>query len=151
MKIYNQAKTEILENPNLELGHLEKDTFTTHVPYSPKIEGVLHYEVLTEYPNGGKDVKEVVDIEPQKETLEHDEVEDIFVYVPYMEEELNIIEIKKEIENMKMYLNNTDYMAIKCSELGLLMETEYPEEYAKRKDFRNKINELQEEYKITTN
>lgn len=53
---------------------------------------------------------------------------------------------KQEISELKQYLSDTDYCAIKCGELGLSMATEYPEEYQKRIDARTRINELEETY-----
>ena len=51
---------------------------------------------------------------------------------------------QQEIQNLKQYLSETDYMAIKCGELGLAMAEEYPVEYQKRKDARARINELEQ-------
>lgn len=55
---------------------------------------------------------------------------------------------QSEISQLKQYLADTDYCAIKCGELGLSMSTEYPEEYQKRIDARARINELEETYGI---
>lgn len=50
---------------------------------------------------------------------------------------------QQEITELKQYLSDTDYCAIKCSELGLSMASEYPEIYQKRIDARARINELE--------
>lgn len=55
---------------------------------------------------------------------------------------------KMEILQLKQYLSDTDYCAIKCGELGLSMQQEYPEIYQKRIDARARINELEETFSI---
>lgn len=50
-----------------------------------------------------------------------------------------------EIWRLKRYLSDTDYCAIKCSELGESMSTLYPEIQVKRAEARARINELEEE------
>ena len=47
-----------------------------------------HIEVVKEYPNGGKDVKTVIDVPYQPAMPEREETEDIKVYIPYTDEEL---------------------------------------------------------------
>ena len=94
MKVYNETKTEIIEEPNLDLGHLEPSTLTIHHEAVPYIERVVHYEVIREYPSGGRDMAEIVDVEGQEEKEAYDEAEDILVYIPYTEEEL--LDIRKD-------------------------------------------------------
>ena len=150
MKIYNETKTEILENPDLEKGYLKNDTLITHIPYTAPVEEVYHYETLKEYPNGGKDVKKVIDVAKVEEVLEHDETEDIQVYIPYTENQLKKQADQKRIAELKAYLSSTDYKAIKCGELGLLMSNEYPEDYQKRSEARAEINTLEAELEALT-
>jgi hypothetical protein len=57
MKIYNQTKTEILENCDFEKGYLQDDIIEITIPKQEKIEEIGHYETIAEYPNGGKDVQ----------------------------------------------------------------------------------------------
>lgn len=47
---------------------------------------------------------------------------------------------------LQAYLSDTDYAVIKCSELKLNLETEYPGLSEKRAQARAKINELESEY-----
>lgn len=49
-----------------------------------------------------------------------------------------------EMRRLKQYLAETDYMVVKCSERGLSMASEYPEDYAKRQKARDRINEISE-------
>ena len=115
MKIYNESKTEILETYDVKKGYLKADKiFKEHheaVPGVPaitvqakaaaitanggKVEeiGDKYYEVVAEFPNGGKTVREIVETPAIPEKEAYDEYEDIQVYVPYTEEELN--EIKR--------------------------------------------------------
>lgn len=48
-----------------------------------------------------------------------------------------------EISKLKAYLSSTDYAVIKCQELGLDMNSEYPELMQKRAEARARINELE--------
>lgn len=47
---------------------------------------------------------------------------------------------------LQAYLSDTDYAVIKCGELKLDLETEYPGLSEKRALARSKINELESEY-----
>ena len=51
--------------------------------------------------------------------------------------------LQSELVELKQYLSDTDYQAIKCGELGLSMATEYPESHEKRSAARNRINEIE--------
>lgn len=50
--------------------------------------------------------------------------------------------LKRELYRHESYLRNTDYMAIKCAEKGVSMASAYPEEYVKRQQARDRINEI---------
>ena len=60
MKIIDETGT-IIENPDLTLGHLVGDTEPLEHPAAEGVEEVSHYETVAEYPNGGKDVRKVID------------------------------------------------------------------------------------------
>lgn len=98
MKIYDETKTQILENPDLELGYLKHDTIVIEtIPASPEVQEVFHYE-YKEYKNNkgevyGRDRFKIIDTPYQPAVEEHDVTEEIQVYVLYTEEEL--IEMKK--------------------------------------------------------
>ena len=53
-----------------------------------------NYEVVKEYENGGKDVEKVVDVKGVPGRDAYEETEDIYVFIPYTDEELK----KKEDE-----------------------------------------------------
>ena len=87
MKIFNEDKTEELKNPDLSAGYLvdEKMFIAHHDKVEPK-EEEGHYEVIAEYPNGGKDVAWIVDSPQIEGHEEYDEYEDIKIYIPYSDE-----------------------------------------------------------------
>ena len=109
MTIYNQSKTEVIENPDLEKGYLKEDAITKIIPEQKEVKKVSHHEVVRIfYKDGtssspedldetkeirGREMKEVVDVEGVPYVAEHEEVENIQVYIPYTEKQL--LEIKK--------------------------------------------------------
>ena len=113
MKIYNQDKTEIIENPDLEKGYLKDDTRVVRiVPESIEVPEQFHYE-YTDYKNEkgevyGRDRKKVIDQPYQPYVPEHEETEDIKVYIPYTEQEL-LDRKKQELRNWReKYFNIID-------------------------------------------
>jgi hypothetical protein len=93
MKVYNQEKNQILEEYDLTKGYLKNDTITNHYEEVKGVEEQWHYETIREYANGGKDVRKVIDVAGVPYSSAKDEIENIYVYVPYTEEE--ILENKK--------------------------------------------------------
>lgn len=88
MKVYNKDRTQILTEYDLDKGHLVYDTLTKHVEAIEPVEEQFHYETIAEYPNGGKDVKKVIDVAAVKGVAAYDEIEEIQIYIPYTEDEL---------------------------------------------------------------
>lgn len=78
----------IVENPDLEKGYLEPAKKTVHHDAIEGVEEQYHYETIAEYPNGGKDVKKVVDVECVEAKDAYDEEVDVMKYVLYTEAEL---------------------------------------------------------------
>lgn len=97
MRVFDITKTRELTEYDLELGHLKNDSIVVHYPEVQAVEEQSHIEVLKEYPNGGKDVRTVVDVKGVDYQPAHEEVENILVYVPYTEEELK----QKELEKLR--------------------------------------------------
>ena len=147
MKVYNEQKTEELLNYDLSKGYLKNDTITRHINAVVGQKEVFHYETIKKYTNGGKDVKKVIDIPEVKAVEEHDETEEILVYIPYTEQELEKQQAQKRILELKKFLSDTDYQAIKFGEGELTLE-EYQETKSKRKACRVEINQLEEKYGI---
>lgn len=155
MKVYNENKTEILEIYDLELGYLKYDKiFKEHHEAVPEISAITvemkiaeitasggkveeiggkQYEVIEEFPNGGKTVEEIKETPaiPVKEA--YDEYEDIKVYIPYTTEQLAERKQQKyedrvvELLRKKYSLNQ---------ELAILRQRdEKPEEYQAYHDY----------------
>ena len=61
MKIIDETGA-VVENPDLTLGYLTADTEEITHPAVEGVEEQWHWETVTEYPNGGKDVQRVVDV-----------------------------------------------------------------------------------------
>lgn len=98
MRILDINGNEIT-NPDLDLGHLEQEEIVTqHHDAIPANPGSFHYEVIREYPNGGKDVEQVWDIEPTEAVAAWDETEIIQRYILYTQEELDEIAARKRAE-----------------------------------------------------
>ena len=72
MKIFDIDGNEI-ENPELEKGELSYEKMRAVHTWIVDVEEQTHEEVVAEYPNGGKDVAIVIDVEEQGhwETRDH--------------------------------------------------------------------------------
>ena len=89
MKVYNAEKTQLLTEYDLEKGYLVSDKMLIDIlPAQEEIVEQGHYETIREYPNGGKDVKWVVDVEGHIARPETPVYENIQLYIPYTEEEI---------------------------------------------------------------
>lgn len=142
MRVFNVNKEIELNEYNLEKGYLKPDVLEVNVPEQTAVEEVSHYEVIREYPNGGKDVEKVIDVEGKPYVPAHVEREDIQVYILYTDAELAKIEAEREIAELKGKLRETDYKAIKYAE-GMLPLDEYAEIRELRQSWRDKINYLE--------
>ena len=94
MEIYNESM-ERIENPDVSLGYLTASTRTLHHEAVEGVDEVWHYEVVAEYPNGGKDVKKVIDVPGVQSREAWDEEIEIQIYHPYTQEELDAIEAER--------------------------------------------------------
>lgn len=107
MIIYNEDKTEVIENPDLSLGKLLDDTIEMHEDAIESVEEQGHYITIAEYENGGKDVEFVIDVPAVEGRPERTWEEPIQVYVPFTAEELEEMELdelrsKREVECFKI-------------------------------------------------
>ena len=98
MKILDETGA-VVENPDLTLGYLTDDTEEITHPAVEGVEEQWHWETVTEYPNGGRDVQKIVDrpgIQAQEEWVEQVPIRK---YVRYTAEELAAQEqAKKDAE-----------------------------------------------------
>jgi hypothetical protein len=98
MKIIDSNGNHI-EKPDLTKGYLKPETQTIHHDAVAGVEEVSHYETIREYPNGGKDVKKVVDVKAVSAQEAYDEEVEVQRYVLYTAEELAAQEkARKEAE-----------------------------------------------------
>lgn len=165
MKIYNEDKTKILDENSIDLtkGELIDSYIDITIPAIEEVEEQGHYELIAEYPNGGKDYEWVIDVQrvdPQPEKVIQESIKVFHLYTKeqlieknlyeYTEEEL--LEQRKKEWYTKQYLrimmykdelNKTDYRAIKYAE-GWYTEDEYRPFKEERQLYRFKINRLQE-------
>ena len=93
-EIYNE-NMEHIENPDLTLGYLKSGTRVEHHNAVEGVTEVWHYETVAEYPNGGKDIRKVVDVPGVAAQAAWDEEIPIQIYVPYTQEELDRIEAER--------------------------------------------------------
>lgn len=98
MKIIDSNGVEIA-SPDLTLGYLKQEIKTIHHNAVAGVEEVSHYETIREYPNGGKDVKKVVDVKAVSAQDAYDEEVEVQRYVLYTADELAAQEkARKEAE-----------------------------------------------------
>ena len=87
MKIIDENAAAI-ENSDLTLGYLVDDTEPVEHPAVEGVEEQWHWETVTEYPNGGKDVQKIVDRPGVKAQAAWTEQVPIQKYIRYTAEEL---------------------------------------------------------------
>ena len=94
MEIYNE-RMERIENPDLSLGYLVPGTRTEHHEAVQGVPEKWHYETLAEYPNGGRDIRKVIDVPGVEARDAWDEEIAIQIYTPYTQEELDRMEAER--------------------------------------------------------
>ena len=88
MKILDETGA-VMENPDLTLGYLTDGTEEIIHPAVEGVEEEWHWETVTEYPNGGKDVQKIMDrpgVQAQDEWVEQVPIQK---YIRYTAEELS--------------------------------------------------------------
>lgn len=106
MKILDETGA-VVENPDLTLGYLTDDTEEITHPAVEGVEEQWHWETVTEYPNGGRDVQKIVDrpgIQAQEEWVEQVPIQK---YVRYTAEELAAQEEARKKQEAKDKLPET--------------------------------------------
>ena len=127
-----------MENQKGKYVEIEK---TIHHDAVQAVAEVSHLEVIKEYPNGGRDVKKVIDVPAVEGKPAWDEVVKERVFVPYTQKELDLF----RIQELKALLKESDYKAIKYAE-GLFTDVEYAPIKALRQSYRAEINALEAKY-----
>ena len=87
MKIIDENGA-VLENPDLTLGWLRDETEAMEHPAQAGVPELSHYETVAEYPNGGKDVRKIIDREGIPARDAWTEQVPIQRYIRYTAEEL---------------------------------------------------------------
>ena len=106
MKIIDENGAAI-ETPDLTLGHLVGGTEPVEHPAVEGVEEEWHWETVTEYPNGGKDVQKIVDrpgVQAQEEWVEQVPIQK---YIRYTAEELAAQEEARKKQEAKDKLPET--------------------------------------------
>ncbi|MCH5351190.1 MAG: hypothetical protein J1F39_04395 [Clostridiales bacterium] len=104
MRVFDKDKKTELTEFDKNKGRLVPETLTVHVAARPYVPEKCHYETVKEYPNGGKDVVRIVDVPCEPAVPEHDETQDILVYIPYSDDELAVMEKHERILSLKAEL-----------------------------------------------
>ena len=108
-----------LENPDLSLGYLrEEKILIAHHDAMEAVQEQWHYETIAEYPNGGKDVKKVVDVPGVEAKDAWDEYETVQRYIPYTDEELEAMNAPSPQDDMDAMLVDHE-LRLTMLELGI--------------------------------
>ena len=106
MKIIDETGA-VVENPDLTLGYLVGGTEPVEHPAVEGVEEVSHYETVTEYPGGGRDVRKVIDVPGVPAQAAWNEQVPIQRYICYTEEELAAREEARKKQEAKDKLPET--------------------------------------------
>ena len=96
-----------LENPDLTLGWLRDETEAVEHPAQEGVPELSHYETVAEYPNGGKDVRKVIDREGVPARDAWTEQVPIQRYILYTAEELAAQEEARKKQEARKKLPET--------------------------------------------
>ena len=106
MKIIDETGA-VVENPDLTLGYLVDDTEPVEHPAVEGVEEVSHYETVAEYPNGGRDVRKVIDVPGVPAQAAWLEQVPVQRYIRYTAEELAAQEEARKKQEAKDKLPET--------------------------------------------
>ena len=109
MEIYNEQMEPVV-NPDLVRGYLTDSMRTVHHDAVAGVAEVWHHEVIAEYPNGGKDVKKVIDVPGVEAKDAWDENVPIRIYHPYTQEELDRMEAERKKPTQEERLERLESM-----------------------------------------
>lgn len=106
MKIIDENGAAI-ESPDLTLGYLVGGTEAVEHPAVEGVEEVSHYETVAEYPNGGVDVKKIIDVPGVPAQAAWTEQVPVQRYIRYTAEELAAQEEARKKQEAKDKLPET--------------------------------------------
>lgn len=115
-----------LENPDLTLGWLRDETEAMKHPAQEGVPELSHYETVAEYPNGGKDVRKIIDREGIPARDAWTEQVPIQRYILYTAEELAAKEEERKKAEQAAQLPTTEerLAALEAAMLDLLAAQE---------------------------
>ena len=121
MKILDETGA-VVENPDLTLGYLTDDTEEVTHPAVEGVEEQWHWETVTEYPNGGKDVQKVIDVPGVPAQAAWTEQVPVQRYIRYTDEELAAQEeARKKAEARKKLPERVDALEAANNDIILMM------------------------------
>lgn len=106
MKILDETGA-VVENPDLTLGYLTDDTEEVTHPAVEGVEEQWHWEMVAEYPSGGRDVQRVVDVPGVPARPAWTEQLPIKRYIRYTAEELAAQEEARKKQQQREKLPDT--------------------------------------------
>jgi hypothetical protein len=106
MKIIDETGA-VVENPDLTLGYLTADAEEVIHPAVEGVEEQWHWETVTEYPNGGKDVQKIIDVPGVPAQAAWTEQVPVQRYIRYTAEELAAQEEARKKQEAKDKLPET--------------------------------------------
>lgn len=115
-----------LETPDLTLGWLRDETEAVEHPAQEGVPELSHYETVAEYPNGGKDVRKIIDREGIPARDAWTEQVPIQRYILYTVEELAAKEEERKKAEQAAQLPTTEerLAALEAAMLDLLAAQE---------------------------
>lgn len=115
-----------LENPDLTQGWLHDETEAMKHPAQAGVPELSHYETVAEYPNGGKDVRKIIDREGIPARDAWNEQVPIQRYIRYTAEELAAKEEERKKAEQAAQLPTTEerLAALEAAMLDLLAAQE---------------------------
>ena len=121
MKIIDENGA-VVENPDLTLGYLTTSTEEVTHPAVEGVEEVSHYETVAEYPNGGRDVRKVIDVPGVPAQAAWTEQVPVQRYIRYTAEELAAQEeARKKAEAREKLPERVDALETANDDIILMM------------------------------
>ena len=121
MKILDETGA-VVENPDLTLGYLTTSTEEVTHPAVEGVEEVSHYETVAEYPNGGRDVRKVIDVPGVPAQAAWTEQVPVQRYIRYTAEELAAQEeARKKVEAREKLPERVDALETANNDIILMM------------------------------
>ena len=121
MKILDETGA-VVENPDLTLGYLTTSTEEVTHPAVEGVEEVSHYETVAEYPNGGRDVRKVIDVPGVPAQAAGTEQVPVQRYIRYTAEELAAQEeARKKAEAREKLPERVDALETANDDIILMM------------------------------